>query len=93
MRLLIAPKSRRRDSLIDNRISLSGGTEDARRQLQLEVRAVPKQDRQRLLAEVGVTVEIDTTQALAIKADLAIPWYRIQILRKYVKVPLHIHIM
>ena len=38
----------------------------------------------KLLAEAGVAVEIDTTPALAIKADLAIPWYRIRILRKYV---------
>ena len=61
---------------------MSGGTEDARRQLQLEVRAVHKQHRQRLLAEAGVAVEVDTTQALAIKADLAITWYCIRILSK-----------
>ena len=62
---------------------MSGGLEDATKQLQLEVQAMPKQDRQRLLKEAGVSVEIGTTQALAIKADPAIPWYRIRILRKY----------
>ena len=77
-------KSRRRDNLSENRICLSGGVDDARKQLQFELRGVPKEDRQQLLAEAGMTVEIDATQALAIKADLAIPWYRIRILRKYV---------
>ena len=51
---------------------MSGGLEDATKQLQLEVQAMPKQDRQRLLKEAGVSVEIGATQALAIKADLAI---------------------
>ena len=36
---------------------------------------MPKEVRQKSLAEAGVTVEIDTTQAIAIKADLAIPWF------------------
>jgi hypothetical protein len=50
---------------------------------------VPKEDRQQLLAEAGVTVEIDTTQALAIKADLAIPWYRIRIQKMLAKTCLY----
>ena len=41
------------------------------------------QERQKLLSEAGIGVEMNATQALAIKADLAIPWYRIWVLRRY----------
>ena len=61
---------------------MSGGTADAEVQLVLEVTSLSKQARQKLLAEAGVGTEIDATQALAIKSDLSIPWYRIRILRR-----------
>ena len=65
------------------REAISRGRESASRQLQLEVKAMPKEDRQKLLEEAGFGVEMDATQVLAIKADLAIPWYRLRILRRY----------
>jgi len=65
---------------------ISGGREGASRQLELEVRALSKEDRQKLLEEAGFGVEMDATQVLAIKADLAIPWYRLRILRRYMYV-------
>ena len=73
---------RRRDSLIGHRETISGGKEEAQGQLGLEVRALPKQERQEILSKAGVRMEIDETQALAIKADLSIPWYRLRILRR-----------
>ena len=72
---------RRRDDLVERRERLSGGAEDMALQLGLEVRALTKEDRQKLLADAGVKLEIDATQSLAIKAELAIPWYRLRILR------------
>ncbi len=75
---------RRRDTLTEQRESISGGRDDARKQLQMEVRAMPKEERQKLLTEAGLGVEMDTTQVLAIKADLAIPWYRLRVLRRCV---------
>ena len=69
---------------MDQRKSVSGGGEDARRQLQAEVRAMPREERQKLLSEAGIGVEMTASQALAIKADLAIPWYRIRVLRRCV---------
>ena len=66
------------------RESISGGSSSAHKQLQMEVGALPKDQRQELLTNAGVGVEIDATQALAIKANLAIPWYRLRILRRCV---------
>ena len=59
---------------------MSGGSEDSHQQLSLEVRALSREDRQKLLGEAGVTVTLDATQSLAIKAELALPWYRLRIL-------------
>ena len=75
---------RRRDNLKDQRTSISGGNEDAQKLLQAEVRAIPTKERQELLSEAGIGVEMNATQALAIKADLAMPWYRIRVLRRYI---------
>ena len=66
---------------MERRVSISGGKEDAQKQMALEVRALPATERQNLLAQAGVGVNIDATQSLAIKAELAIPWYRLRILR------------
>ena len=69
---------------MDQQKSVSGGGEDVRRQLQAEVRAMPRKERQKLLSEAGIGVEMNASQALAINAELAIPWYRIQVLRRCV---------
>ena len=59
---------------------MSGGSEGSHQQLSLEVRALSREDRQKLLGEAGVTVTLDATQSLAIKSELALPWYRLRIL-------------
>ena len=69
-------------TLTGHRVVMSGGSNDADLQLALEITSLPKDARQKLLSEAGVTVEIDATQALAIKSELSIPWYRIRILRR-----------
>ena len=43
---------------------------------------MPKEERQKLLSEAGVGVEMNASQTLDIKADLAIPWYRLRVLRR-----------
>ena len=70
--------------MMDQRKSISGGSEESQKQMQIEVRAIPKEERQKLLSEAGVGVEMTASQALAIKADLAIPWYRLRVLRRCV---------
>lgn len=59
---------------MEQRNSISGGSENAQRLLQTEVKTIPMEERQKLLLEAGIGVEMNATQALAIKADLAIPW-------------------
>ena len=61
---------------------MSGTTGDAYTQLRLEVKALSKEDRQKLLISAGVTASLVATQALAIKSELALPWYRLRILHK-----------
>ena len=65
--------------MMDQRMSISGGSEGTQKQLQAEVRAMPKEERQKLLSEAGVVVEMNASQTLA---DLAIPWYRLRVLRR-----------
>ena len=63
---------------------MSGGSSDADVQLALVLTFLPKEIRQKLLSEAGITMEIDATHALAIKLELSIPRYgiRIRILRR-----------
>ena len=61
-------------------MSLSGDSEGAQTQLRLEVKALSRDDRQKLLGDAGVTVTLDATQCLTIKSELALPWYRLRIL-------------
>ena len=63
---------------------MSGGALEAQGQFSMELKALPSEERQKLLREAGVAVEIDATQALVIKADLSIPWYRLRILRRLI---------
>ena len=65
--------------MMERRVNISVQKADAQAQLMLEVRALPMDERQKLLAEAGVKTSIDATQSLAIKAELAIPWYRLRI--------------
>ena len=75
-------RGRHLDSLMECRLDISGGSEDALTQFRMEVKALPSDERQALLKEAGVTTSIDATQSLAIKAELALPWYRLRILRR-----------
>ena len=75
-------RTKRRDDIVKRRASISGGDEGAQIQLLLEIRTLKRDERQKLLVEAGIKAEIDASQSLAIKADLAIPWYRLRVLRK-----------
>ena len=52
-------------------------------QLQAEVKALTQQEKQQLLAGAGFTIDIPPEQGLAMKADLAIPWNKLRIIRRY----------
>ena len=75
-------RGRHLDSLMECRLDISGGSEDALTQFRMEVKALPSDERLALLKEAGITTSIDATQSLAIKAELALPWYRLRILRR-----------
>ena len=70
---------------MEQRNSISGGSENAQRLLQTEVKTIPMEERQKLLLEAGIGVEMNATQALAIKANLAIPWYKLMRLKSVMK--------
>ena len=50
------------------------------------MRVIPKEERQKLLSEAGGGVEMSASQALAVKADLAIPWCCLRVLRRWLVV-------
>lgn len=71
---------RRSHCLSSIRDAVSGG--EAVTQLQSEIRCLSKDERQQLLGEAGLPVVIPTEQALAIKADLALSWNKLRVVRR-----------
>ena len=67
---------------MDIRGSLS--MNDTRTQLQAEMKMLSSEERQDLLKSVGITIDIPPEQGLAMKADLAIPWNKLRIIRRYI---------
>ena len=47
-----------------------------------EVKALGREERQKLLRDAGITLEIPAEQGLAMKADLAIPWSKLREIRR-----------
>ena len=62
------------------RTSISGGYKE--QLLEREVRALNLQSRKQLLNSAGITHYIPAEQGLALKADLALPWNKMQELRR-----------
>jgi len=58
----------------------SGG--DSSSQLAAEVKALSKVEREALLHQASLPLVIPPTHALAIKADLQMPWNKLRILRR-----------
>ena len=42
--------------------------------------------RQNILKEAGITPEISAGEGLAMKAELALPWERLRVLRRYIHI-------
>ena len=72
---------RRTENISKVRSITSGGDNTA--QLASEIKALSKAEREKLLFEVKLPIIIPTDQALAMKADLGIPWNKLRILRRY----------
>ena len=68
------------------REGLSGGKQGAHRQLVDELNATDYEERQKILKEAGITPEISPGEGLAMKAELALPWRKLQHLRRYERV-------
>lgn len=60
----------------------SGG--DSTAQMAAEVKALSKEERESILQEAQLPIFIPTDHALAMKADLSLPWNKLRILRRYV---------
>ena len=60
---------------------VSGG--DCNRQLQLEVKRLPHEDRLELLRNAGLNLHVPEGQGLAMKCDVGLPWNKLRALRKY----------
>ena len=67
---------------MDIRGSLS--MNDTGTQLQAKVKMLSSEERQDLLKSVGITIDIPPEQGLAMKANLAIPWNKVRIIRRYI---------
>ena len=52
-------------------------------QFQAEIRALSKEQQEDLLQGIHLPVVIPTEQALAMKADMAIPWNKLRVIRRY----------
>ena len=54
---------------------VSGG--DCNRQIQLEVKRLPREDRQQLLRSAGLNLRVPEGQGLAMKCDVGLPWNKL----------------
>lgn len=72
--------SRRTKTLAEVRSSISGG--DSSVQLQSELRSLSKEEREEVLREANLPVVIPPDHALAIKADLALPWAKMRVISR-----------
>ena len=72
---------RRTEEIGHVRSLISGGA--VLEQLQHEVHALSKDDRLKLLQEVGLLkADVPADEGLAMKADLSLPWNKLRILRR-----------
>ena len=62
---------------------MSGGESSEHIQLQSEIRLLDSEDREKLLHTIGLHTEVSAEQGLALKADLAIPWNKLRVMRRY----------
>ena len=58
------------------------GGEDQSLIFHQELRSLDEDDRNKLLREAGITINIPPEQGLAMKADLAIPWNKLRVIRR-----------
>ncbi len=75
-------KRRRSYQLASVRQSVSGGVEAARGQLEDEFRILDKEEREKLLYHSDFAVELTTEDSLAMKANPALPWNKLRIMRR-----------
>jgi hypothetical protein len=72
--------ARRTKALNRVREVVSGG--DPNQQLQLEVKSLTRDDRERLLRSAGFTIHVPVGQGLAMRCDVGLPWNQLRELRK-----------
>ena len=77
---------RRTKEIEDFRTAVSGGSEGSRTQLQHELRSQPRAERDELLRGAGLLPQCpESGAALAIKADLHLPWNSLRKLKRWFK--------
>ena len=74
------------------RAHICGGATEAGVQMQDELKRLSKKEREDLLKDASLPVEIPTDHALAMKADLAISWNKLRTVRRYVQL-IHVYIV
>ena len=67
--------ARRTKSLRQVRLMVSGG--DEQQQMQVEVKSLPQQEREKMLRSAGLCLDIPEGQGLAIKCDVGLPWNKL----------------
>ena len=79
-------RKRRVHELQKTREHLSASSSDSDILLQDEIRAMTNEERQQLLHDAGITLEIQPIDELAMKSMLGITWYGLRILRRYTRI-------
>ena len=60
------------------------GGDDSSLILHQELRSLTKEEQGKLLLDAGLTIDIPPEQGLAMKADLAIPWNKLRVIRRLI---------
>ena len=60
------------------------GGKDSSLVLHQELRSLSRDERSNLFLDAGQTIDIPPEQGLAMKADLAIPWNKLRVIRRLI---------
>ena len=60
------------------------GGKDSSLILHRELQSLSRDERSKLLLDAGLTIDIPPEQGLAMKADLAIPWNKLRVIRRLI---------
>ena len=78
----VTPKTAARRTRALKRVRNVVSCGDVHKQRRLEVKALPCEEREKLLHSAGLNVDVPEGQGLALRCDIDLPWNKLRVLKK-----------